>query len=140
MRWFFLAFLLLVGSVGNLIGLDGFSPGRLPGLAFFNVFALTLLWIWWHAYFADGSRQQRGVDQGLRLLVILGGVFLLKMGVDALWSDDCSGFKSERGRHRLLNWVVDATIHGHLCRPFGGAAVLLAALLIFLTGRQVLRR
>jgi hypothetical protein len=138
MRWFFLAFLLLVCGLGNLIGLDGFSPGRVPGMAFFNAFVLALFWIWWHAYFAEGFQKQKGMDQGLLSVVVLGGVFLLHMGVDALWSNDCSGFKSDRGRYWLLNWTVDVISQLKLCRPFGGAAVLAAALLIFRTSRRLI--
>lgn len=140
MRWFFLMFLLLGCGLGHLIGLDGFSLRRLPGMVFFNAFLLALFWIWWHAYFAEGFQKQKGMDQGLLSLVVLGGVFLLHTGIDALGSDDCSGFKSDRRRYGLLNWVVEVMTQLNLCRPFGGAAVLAAALLIFRTGRLLIKR
>lgn len=144
MRWFLLLTLGLVTLVGNTIGATGFEPARIPGILFFNAMVFALFWTWWHAYFTSDLQRQQGIEKGMFLLLACMGVFLMVQGLEALATDDCSGFLSEGGRRRILTMLINAAAQLlstlHLCRAAGLAMLLAGAAAISWSLKKLVRR
>lgn len=125
--------------MGNLIGFQDFNAARIPLILYINLCLLTMVWGWRHVYFESGTR--RGREEAVLMMLMLIGVFLAKLGVDALISNNCTGLTSSSGRNSgLVRLAVELLSEMHLCRPLALIAIALAGWMALVSWRGLRKR
>lgn len=131
MRWFFLAFFVVLAGLGNAAIFESFTFTRLNAGVAFNVFVLSLFVIWWGAYFSPTSRRRNFVI-GHALLMFAAGLALTGLGVNAFLTDSCqdfipNGHKSSSLRSQFGSYILSI---GY-CSELGFGIALLGLLLSY---------
>lgn len=132
MRWFFLTFVFLLAWLGNAAIFETFSSARAVAGIAFNIFILSLLVIWWSAYFLTSPRRQRSLVVGHALLMLSAGIALVGAGAEALLAGSCEGFISSGERsNRIRSQVANYVQNLGYCRELGIGVALLGLFLAY---------
>ena len=125
MRWFFLTFIALLAAIGNAAIFESGSIGRMAGGVAFNLFIVSLLVIWWSAYFSSVSAKVHRLVIGHALLMLSAGIGLSIVGVNSALAGSCEGFMSSNKSHSLKNqWIAYVQAQGYCSELAIGIALL----------------
>lgn len=131
MRWFFLPFIPLLAVLGNAVLLEHVTVLKLLGVIAFNIFVLSLCFVWWYSYFREGWARERGLALGAGLLSLsLGGAFVL-IGTDVVASSDYSSLLSSSRPNGFRNQLVRYADSLSLCPELGLVVVGIGLLLMY---------
>lgn len=125
MRWFFLAFILLLAIGGNCAVFEYISWTRLIGGFAFNVFVVALLVVWKFSYFSNGLAKARGLVVGHALFMLAAGVALVCVGGSSALSGSCESFISSSSAQGMRTQFATYVQSLGYCRELGLGVVLL---------------
>lgn len=132
MRWFFLFFLMLLAIVGNMAILDKISLIRILSLGVFNLFVISLLGIWWQAYF---RQKEIGAKEPFAAMILLvAGLSLMLIGVQQAIANNCEILISQSRPHGLRNIIVQTIESTGYCRELGFVIVILG---LYMSARSI---
>lgn len=138
MKWFFLAFVILMGALINLAVMTNDPFSKVPAIAAFNLALVGLLLIWYGAYFEADVINAKGKDLGTALLIVAVGAFILQGGINAALSNSCDGFLSSRSLRLGTDIVRFLQSHGY-CAEIGYVVGLAGICLAYLGAKLFFR-
>jgi hypothetical protein len=123
MKWFFLAFITLMGVLVNIAVMTVSPFSKIPAIVAFNGALVGLLLIWYGSYFEENVINAKCRDLGVSLLSVSAGIFIAQGGINVALADSCDNFLSSRP-YRLRNDIVRfLQSHGY-CAELGYVAAL----------------
>jgi hypothetical protein len=128
MKWFFLPFIPLLATVGNLMLLEQLSAFRLLGAATFNLFVLSLISLWWNYYFKLGVAKAEGLILSNALFIFSLAVSFTLLGAQVTTSGSCSTLISSGTSFSFRSKFAAYVQSIDLCRELGLLIVMLGVL------------
>lgn len=131
MKWFFLAFMMLLTVVGNTIFIDQWSWRQVMAGIAFNLCMISLLVIWWSAYFRAGVAKARGQVIGHAIMMLGMGIAMATWGADIVMTNSCDSLISDARSRNYLSQIAEYVRPTGYCRELGIGMILLGLLLAY---------
>ncbi|RVU33087.1 hypothetical protein EOE67_18190 [Rheinheimera riviphila] len=131
MKWFFLAFMILLAVVGKTIFIDPWSWRKVMAGIAFNLCVISLLIIWWSAYFRAGVAKASGQVIGHAIMILGMGIGMATWGADAVMSNSCDNLISDPSSRNYLSQLATYVKTTGFCRELGVGVVFLGLFLTY---------